>query len=181
MNQKSGELIIATELGQLQITRLYFLTFFYRLSTFVENPLQIHYFLCKTNPICWMPKMNLTSVKTNHYENLCPRYHPSSHPQNKPNSNPICWMPKMNVTSVLTNHYENLCPRYQRKSDFDPSSRMSQKKSFPAEHNNRLPTEQFSVKLPPNGALAQLGERLHGMQEVVSSNLIGSIFSSYCN
>ena len=25
------------------------------------------------------------------------------------------------------------------------------------------------------GALAQLGERLHGMQEVVSSNLIGSI------
>ena len=28
------------------------------------------------------------------------------------------------------------------------------------------------------GALAQLGERLHGMQEVVSSNLIGSILSS---
>ena len=27
------------------------------------------------------------------------------------------------------------------------------------------------------GALAQLGERLHGMQEVVSSNLIGSIAS----
>ena len=26
------------------------------------------------------------------------------------------------------------------------------------------------------GAVAQLGERLHGMQEVVSSNLIGSIF-----
>ena len=26
-----------------------------------------------------------------------------------------------------------------------------------------------------SGALAQLGERLHGMQEVVSSNLIGSI------
>ncbi len=29
------------------------------------------------------------------------------------------------------------------------------------------------------GAIAQLGERLHGMQEVVSSNLIGSIFVSY--
>ena len=27
-----------------------------------------------------------------------------------------------------------------------------------------------------DGAIAQLGERLHGMQEVVSSNLIGSIF-----
>ena len=29
--------------------------------------------------------------------------------------------------------------------------------------------------LPANGALAQLGERLHGMQEVVGSNPIGSI------
>ena len=29
------------------------------------------------------------------------------------------------------------------------------------------------------GAVAQLGERLHGMQEVVSSNLIGSIDVSY--
>ena len=27
----------------------------------------------------------------------------------------------------------------------------------------------------PSGAVAQLGERLHGMQEVVSSNLISSI------
>ena len=26
-----------------------------------------------------------------------------------------------------------------------------------------------------NGAIAQLGERLHGMQEVASSNLVGSI------
>ncbi len=29
------------------------------------------------------------------------------------------------------------------------------------------------------GAIAQLGERLHGMQEVVSSNLIGSTVVSY--
>ncbi|GAI96861.1 unnamed protein product, partial [marine sediment metagenome] len=25
-------------------------------STLVEDPLQIDYFLCKTNPICWMLK-----------------------------------------------------------------------------------------------------------------------------
>jgi hypothetical protein len=31
------------------------------------------------------------------------------------------------------------------------------------------------VKLSANGAIAQLGERLHGMQEVVGSNPIGSI------
>ena len=30
-----------------------------------------------------------------------------------------------------------------------------------------------------SGAIAQLGERLHGMQEVVSSNLIGSSVVSY--
>jgi hypothetical protein len=28
------------------------------------------------------------------------------------------------------------------------------------------------------GAIAQMGERLHGMQEVVGSNPIGSIFSN---
>ena len=33
----------------------------------------------------------------------------------------------------------------------------------------------------PLGAVAQLGERLHGMQEVVSSNLIGSIFVTLFN
>ncbi len=32
-----------------------------------------------------------------------------------------------------------------------------------------------SPPLTTPGAVAQLGERLHGMQEVVSSNLIGSI------
>ncbi len=32
-----------------------------------------------------------------------------------------------------------------------------------------------------SGAVAQLGERLHGMQEVVSSNLIGSIVVSCSN
>ena len=32
------------------------------------------------------------------------------------------------------------------------------------------------LTLPYAGAIAQLGERLHGMQEVVGSNPIGSIF-----
>ena len=31
------------------------------------------------------------------------------------------------------------------------------------------------------GAIAQLGERLHGMQEVVGSNPIGSILVSSCD
>jgi hypothetical protein len=36
--------------------------------------------------------------------------------------------------------------------------------------------ERWALKVGLNsGAVAQLGERLHGMQEVVSSNLIGSI------
>ena len=33
----------------------------------------------------------------------------------------------------------------------------------------------FQVESPETGALAQLGERLHGMQEVESSILLGSI------
>ncbi len=39
--------IPATEPGQLQITRLYFLALCYRSSTFVENPRQIHLFYAK--------------------------------------------------------------------------------------------------------------------------------------
>ncbi len=39
-----------------------------------------------------------------------------------------------------------------------------------------LPVAFFCGRLRSNGALAQLGERLHGMQEVVSSILIGSIW-----
>ena len=38
-----------------------------------------------------------------------------------------------------------------------------------------LPAAFFSGSLFSNGALAQLGERLHGMQEVEGSNPLGSI------
>ena len=38
-----------------------------------------------------------------------------------------------------------------------------------------LPGFIVSVRILLDGALAQLGERLHGMQEVVGSNPIGSI------
>ena len=41
-----------------------------------------------------------------------------------------------------------------------------------------LPTAVFFGNLSSNGALAQLGERLHGMQEVEGSNPLGSIFRS---
>ncbi len=37
------------------------------------------------------------------------------------------------------------------------------------------------VNIKATGAIAQLGERLHGMQEVVGSNPIGSICISSCN
>ncbi len=45
--------------------------------------------------------------------------------------------------------------------------------------NYLLPEPVFFGNLLCNGALAQLGERLHGMQEVVSSILIGSIINPY--
>ena len=43
-----------------------------------------------------------------------------------------------------------------------------------------LNKSDLSVNIFPNGAIAQLGERLHGMQEVVGSNPIGSIIISSC-
>ncbi len=72
-------------IGNQAQTHLYFLAFCYRRSTFVENPLQIHLFLCKTNPICSYAKINATFCLAKDYE----ENQPSSHPQNKPNSNPI--------------------------------------------------------------------------------------------
>ncbi len=41
-----------------------------------------------------------------------------------------------------------------------------------------LPGPVFFGNLSSNGALAQLGERLHGMQEVEGSNPLGSIEKS---
>ena len=43
-----------------------------------------------------------------------------------------------------------------------------------------LPAGRFSGRIGTNGAIAQLGERLHGMQEVVGSNPIGSIIATLC-
>ncbi len=42
------------------------------ISTTVENPLQISYFLCKTNPISKMPKMNVNLYVIEDYENEPP-------------------------------------------------------------------------------------------------------------
>ena len=108
--------------NQLQITRLYLLTFSYRRSTFVENPLQIHYFLCKTNPIYSEAQMNVTSVITTNYK----ENHPSSHPQNKPNSNPI--QSQTNPIGSDAQNERNLCynNRLRRKPAFQPPPKQTQ-------------------------------------------------------
>ena len=66
-------------------TKYYRLTTNRHRSTSVESPLQIHLFLCKTNPISWIPKMNVNSVKTKDYGNESPL----RPPKNKPKTNPI--------------------------------------------------------------------------------------------
>ena len=104
------------------LPRLYFLTLCYRRSTFVESPLQIHLFLCKTNPICCNAQMNVTSVTTTNYNEI----HPSSHPKNKPNSNPI--QSQTNPIGSDAQNERNFCynNRLQRKTAFQPPGKQTQ-------------------------------------------------------
>ena len=62
------------------------------------NPIQT-----QTNPICEKPEMNVNSIMTKDYENICP----CGVPKNKPNSNPISKIAIMNVTVCLKKNYEN--------------------------------------------------------------------------
>jgi hypothetical protein len=57
-------------------------------STSVENPLQISYFLCKTNPIFSAVggfQMNVSNIITRNYKYFIPL----AGQKNKPNSNPV--------------------------------------------------------------------------------------------
>jgi len=82
-------------------------------STNVEKPLQISYFLCKTNPILSAVgglQMNISVYSKMAYENK----HNWTLGQNKPNSNPIkpnFQKAKMNVSSLITKDY-------RKKDDF---------------------------------------------------------------
>jgi len=93
-------------------------------STLVKSPLQITYFLCKTNPILSAVgglQMNVNLYNTTDYENKWQRKvrknKPNTNPiqtQFKPNSNPIQTQskpisekPKMNVNKVSTKDYNN--------------------------------------------------------------------------
>jgi len=81
--------------------------------TFVESPLQITYFLCKTKPILSAVgglQMNVNLYNTTDYENKWQR----RVRKNKPNSNPIkpnLRKAKMNVNSLITKDY-------RKKEDF---------------------------------------------------------------
>jgi len=71
-------------------------------STSVENPLQIAYFLCKTNPILSAVgglQMNVNPYNTSDYENKSNW----TLGQNKPNSNPI--LERMNVNFCAAGYY----------------------------------------------------------------------------
>jgi len=106
--------------------------------TFVESPLQIHLFLCKTKPIYWIPKMNVTSAKTKGYEKNCD----FALRQSKPNSNPIkpnLRKAKMSVTSVKTKDYGNE-PRLWR--------RQNKPNSNPIKPNRKLNRPRFWPKNP---------------------------------
>ena len=76
-------------------------------STSVENPLQITYFLCKTNPILSAVgglQTNLKFCKQMDYENLSDW----TIGENKPNSNPIkpnLRIATMNINSIITKDY----------------------------------------------------------------------------
>jgi len=82
-------------------------------STSVENPLQITYFLCKTNPILSAVgglQMNLSIFTEMDYENKSNW----TLGENKPNSNPIkpnLQKAQMNINSLITKDY-------RKKDDF---------------------------------------------------------------
>jgi len=73
-------------------------------STFVENPLQIDPFLCKTNPICRNTQMNVNIFSRMDYENKSNW----TLGKNKPNQTQLPKRPKMNLNFYLIGYYENL-------------------------------------------------------------------------
>jgi len=79
-------------------------------STSVENPLQITYFLCKTNPILSAVgglQMNLSIFTEMDYENKSNW----TLGENKPKTNPISSKAQMNINSLITKDY-------RKKDDF---------------------------------------------------------------
>ncbi len=70
-------------------------------STSVEDPLQITCFLCKTNPISEMAKMNANLYVIEDYENET-TFRPQ---KNKPNSNPISSKAKIACQKIWPQPY----------------------------------------------------------------------------
>jgi len=108
-------------------------------STTVESPLQITYFLCKTNPILSAVgglQMNVTSFVTKYYENKWQR----RVRKNKPNSNPIkpnLRKAKMNVNSFITKDY-------RKKDDF--AVRKNKPNSKPISEKPKMNVNLYVIK-----------------------------------
>jgi len=82
-------------------------------STFVENPLQITPFLCKTKPILKSHQCPQTLLQKQLMENFAP----SANQKTKPIQSQFPKRQKMNISSVLTKDYKNEHPWKPKKTN----------------------------------------------------------------
>jgi hypothetical protein len=124
--QQGNSSSLASLSGDIRISCLY-----RGFSTSVEKPLQIDYFLCKTNPI--FLDFNKKTMMS---------------PKNKPNSNPIQTQftkrPKMMQTQYLQRiKKKNADWLYSKQSQFKPKQ-----SQFLSELKNALKIHRFSINCP---------------------------------
>jgi hypothetical protein len=111
-----------------------------RLSTTVEDSLQISSFLCKTNPILSAVgglQMNLSILSKQAYENFIRL----AEQKNKPNSNPISKKAKMNANIFITKDYEN-------DTALRPEKTNPNKPNFKSDGGNEI-MERFTQPIRP--------------------------------
>jgi hypothetical protein len=109
----------------------------------------------QTNPISKTRKMNVNSLTTKYYENICLW----EAPENKPKTNPILEKAQMNVTTCSTSSYQNQ-PRSGSKSNSNPISempRMSVTFGSTKDYENQVPwgskSNQTRAGITPNPPL----------------------------
>ena len=91
------------------------------------NPIQT-----QTNPISEKPKLNVNSIVTKDYENICP----CGAPKNKPNSKPILQECKMSATIWPTRNYQNHPLQRIRENKPKQSQFQRRERVKPRNHKN---------------------------------------------
>jgi len=127
--------ILSPYKAALQMSRILYLC--RESSTTVEVPLQIDYFLCKTNPILKRTKSMQLSLP----QRIMKINHPAGLQKTNPKqtqTNPISQKPKMNLNFYPTKDYDNEQrtinnERYSKQTQFKPNSNPTCRGGAPGE------------------------------------------------